>query len=269
MNDKLVYLILLYNDVLETSCAYHSVCDKHIIVFDNTPSGKLQLENEKYAHKHQIKYFHPGKNVGNYQAYNFVFDYVSKKTNYDWLVILDSDSTIVGNYDFLDLTCDQACVYLPTVYSLEEQQVVFPRQYVNNEVIVGTHKVDVVTKLESINSGLVFNRQFFSKYYYDEKYFAYCGDFSLLQMVLTQKLAYQFIDITIRQHFFDHQTTFSDTTIKQLAIRLRDEARYLDHKAFRRFKYHFIIDKAIKFKQPRILKLLTVNFKDSYGDNVS
>ena len=156
MNNKIKYLVLLYNTKIIDSAAYQCVKDNDVIIFDNSDEQAIIDFNKDFVDKHQLIYMGEGQNLGNYKAYNQVFDHMQNFFPDQHLVILDSDSVIDGDYQQVDINHDQACVYLPKIYSVRQKFVVFPHYY-RGLIMTIARPLKKVRKIEAINSGMLFN----------------------------------------------------------------------------------------------------------------
>ena len=260
MKNKSIYLILLYNQKIKTTNAYKSLKEEEIIVFDNSDNVKYNNYNYKYCRENNIVYLTNNYNVGNAKAYNQAFNYINKHCQYDYVILADSDTIFSDEYKSIVSNLDKTNkFYLPLIRSSYLDEVVFPIQKTKDRVVVGNNKVDNITKLETINSGLVLSKVIASNNKYDEKFFVYCCDFEFVNRI-KDKYDYEILDVEINQEFFDHSNKFSNNTIKQMAIRLSDEKKYLSKKDYLKFRNNFIWSKFLTFKKFRILTLLFRRF---------
>lgn len=255
MNDKIKYLVLLYNTKILDSIAYRCVKDNDVIIFDNSDDQAIIEYNKNYADNHQLIYIGEGQNLGNYKAYNRVFDYMENNFPDQHLVILDSDSEIDGDYQQVDINHDHACLYLPKIYSVRQKLVVFPHYY-RGLIMTIARPLKKVRKIQAINSGMLFNNLFMQKYRYDEKFKAYCGDFALMDYVVKNNIAYQQIDVIIKQEFFVQNLEYTDKTYDRLKLRMEDNRKYKPPFMFFFFKVFSPIYNAIRFRKLKILKLI-------------
>ena len=255
MNNKIKYLVLLYNTKIIDSAAYQCVKDNDVIIFDNSDEQAIIDFNKDFVDKHQLIYMGEGQNLGNYKAYNQVFDHMQNFFPDQHLVILDSDSVIDGDYQQVDINHDQACVYLPKIYSVRQKFVVFPHYY-RGLIMTIARPLKKVRKIEAINSGMLFNNLFIKQYRYDEKFQAYCGDFALMDYVVKNNIAYQQIDVTIKQDFFVQNLEYTDKTYARLKLRMEDIRKYKPPYMFFFFKIFSPIYNAIRFRKLKILKLI-------------
>lgn len=261
MRKDIVFAIIVYNEYIKDSIAYQSIEHDNIIIYDNSDCGDYNKCNQEYCQSHDITYLTSCQNIGNSKAYNQIFDYL-QDLDYQWLVLCDDDTYYTQDYltDLEHLSAEYD-FYLPQIMSSEQEKIIFPIQKTKDKAYVGKYEVKDVLKVESINSGLVLHKRVFTKFRYDEEYFVYCSDFDFIQLLVDNHLSYKIMDSIITQHFFDHQTTFSDSTIRQMDIFLADKAKQLDYHDFLNFRYFYVLSKFQRFKKIKILPLLFKKYK--------
>lgn len=258
MKNKSIYLILLYNQKIEETNAYKSLKEEEVIVFDNSDNVKYNNSNSRFCRRNNVTYLTNNYNVGNAKAYNQAFNYINKHCEYEYVILADSDTIFSDKFKNVVSNLDKSHkFYLPLIRSIYLDEVVFPIQKTKNNVVVGNKKVEDVTKLETINSGLVLSKEIVTNNNYDENFFVYCCDFEFVNRI-QGKYDYEILDVEISQEFFDHSNKFTNNTIKQMAIRLSDEKKYLSKKDYLKFRNNFIWSKFLTFKK---LKILTLFFR--------
>lgn len=188
MPNKIIFLIVLYNKVVEESTTVitlleSDITNAKIIIHNNGPaevllsSHILNAFNEKHIN---VELVNCVQNKPLSILYN---QFLSSNPDYDKYVLLDDDSVITREYvDQLHMSDYE--LLLPRISSVQDGTIYYP---ILNESVITGDKFLATKGLFSIGSGLILTSGFLDKFVkvnfkpFDEKFALYGVDFSLFR----------------------------------------------------------------------------------------
>lgn len=246
-------VIVLYNSDLKEVKALGMLLENplvnSVIVCDNSDDGGNHLIFEQ--HSERIRVFSMGGNAGLSKAYNFAVS----KCLADYILILDDDTELPADY-FNSvcsyLSCDNADVYMPMVWSREILMSPCAKRGKRFTALNG--KEDLVgTTLSGINSGLVVRRSVYDKVHYRESLFLDMVDHAFFDDVRAAGFRTSVMtDVSLMQDY-SRETDDFDTAKLRYRIAKRDNRTYFGQGFGNRVfcesqLFYWKLKRAIKFK---------------------
>ncbi len=207
---KILPVIVLYNSKLQDQLTYKSILkDKrwnNFVVYDNS---SLDIYNT-YIQDDRAIYYRDKRNSGLSAAYNYAA-IVSKKFNYNWLLILDQDTLFPENayYEYLHAIETHPCInlFVPNIELSNGTPFSPSKKYFMN--IRGV-KLDVgiynLNDYMPVNSGICVNIKEFQKCGgYNEKIHLDFTDYNFIDRFKKYNAIFCVINITALQSFSNEE----------------------------------------------------------------
>lgn len=175
----LYILSVVYNEVVDDRFTSFISDSSKVIIFDNSIDEKIRKTNKNKCNEFNYLYETLNYNCGLSRSYN----YILKKyiTDNDWILILDSDTSIKNDILPLIFNCiqtDKFLVYTTKNFDSAQKYLDSPKEIDYKFLYFSKHYIAHKSKyLMTINNGLLISGKIFKKIgYYDERIFLYFSD---------------------------------------------------------------------------------------------
>ena len=216
---KILCTIVLYNQQLYKSLSYTTgvssfLKNKNVglFIYDNSPIPQHDINDFFYSNG-QIQYVSDTSNSGVSAAYNRAYEY-AKSHNFQWLLLLDQDSTLTG-YPFLQSYIDAvqsyptACLFVPISKTASDLiispiRLCFRIPLKRWDFRIG--ELNSIKNVGIINSGMFISVDAFEKVGgYNEEVFLDYSDYQFIERFASKYKSFYLLDTSLIQDFSNEE----------------------------------------------------------------
>lgn len=269
--NKIAAIIVMYNSLVSKTNIIKTLdCDFIDLWFvDNSTDESIKSQNLEFCNSHQLNYLDMNGNVGLSMAYNKTIQTI-KTTNKYSHVLLSDDDTLYNKEYLQELKKNikrDVDLILPTIIDNSNNHVMSPILLSRFPLIPykGSDK-NKAPRIMGINSGTCARLNVFKEWYFDTDIFLYFTDMDFYKNnVNKNRLSYFILKTPIYQQCSGSES-YSDKSINQIKLVLKDAKAFYKKQFLGIFKYYFykllLVLKSYKqHKQSAILKLLITKIK--------
>jgi GT2 family glycosyltransferase len=218
MNNKILIVIVLYNEQLNDSIAYNSLKNNttnySFFIYDNSPIDFIRTEN---ALSCKDVYINDYSNSGLSSAYNAAAIH-AKERSFDWLLLLDQDTFLPDNllniYQDLIQNYPDIKLFAPCVKLKSTNYYISPGNKRLKRVCSGGKKLSGLLSLKkygAINSGLLINvNSFIDCGGYNEQVYLDFSDFQFFERFSKHNKYFFVTDIVLQQNLSNSITNLNE-----------------------------------------------------------